>query len=588
MKENKLDIYIGLKIDKHKILKIILYILLINRYNILMSIFTLNELDYNLLDKLKINNLLSLLYVNKYYSDVVSNYYLISQYKKFKILNSNYGKSSNDLVYKTLDGFHYSKNQLMMKKIYKCINNNLNELLIYMYNDQTDIIIKLENEDVKELINKCFSISNTKILKWLINLKYPLDYTEIFNYNIMYFGNIPFKIIHLLYTKCDKELVSYNTILMKGIHNIETAIWLYDTNKINKNQDQTNKYMELYNNYSKNKYYIDWLYKISYDKNSYCNGIVNIDKIAKELFYNLCYCGDFDSFIWLYNNYKHLINIHNDNDRCFRLACNHGDIKKTKWLYKTFPNINIHANNDESIIYSYVNEKYDVFKWLFKLDKVNNIKNKKLIDNLYWRICSSKEIESIKYINKLINKYCSNDIYNDDFYVNNFNWYIKLCDNVKKIQYYYYYLKQMKISIDDKKLLDNLIDTCKYKKLNQKLLSFYEYIITLKNDDYQKILDIIINKDSDRSYINKSLLHNIIYMMKNKSDILYIEKLLLKYKNDYHVFSQIYDNNILYHKPIINDCYLNGSKEVAFLLYTTYRIDDKILKEKPIETYKMK
>ena len=112
----------------------------------------------------------------------------------------------------------------------------------------------------------------------------------------------------------------------------------------------------------------------------YYNKYYNFDiKTITDSFHLTCMNGHLEIAKWLINTFPN-IDIHAEDEYAFRYSCYNGNLLIAKWLIEIFPNIDIHAYNEFAFRYSCIYNHLEVAKWLINLDpsyscKIINKKN---------------------------------------------------------------------------------------------------------------------------------------------------------------------------------------------------------------------
>ena len=86
-------------------------------------------------------------------------------------------------------------------------------------------------------------------------------------------------------------------------------------------------------------------------------------------FFNLCKKRDLTILQNFYEQNKHVINIHANNEFIFLWSCENGYLEVAKWLWSLNQNINIHANDEFAFRWSCLHGHLETAKWLWSLDK---------------------------------------------------------------------------------------------------------------------------------------------------------------------------------------------------------------------------
>ena len=74
-----------------------------------------------------------------------------------------------------------------------------------------------------------------------------------------------------------------------------------------------------------------------------------------------------------YEKHKEHIDIHWNNEECFRNACETGFLECAKWLYKEAPNINISVSSEYPFRYACLNGHLNIAKWLLSVKPDINV-----------------------------------------------------------------------------------------------------------------------------------------------------------------------------------------------------------------------
>ena len=98
----------------------------------------------------------------------------------------------------------------------------------------------------------------------------------------------------------------------------------------------------------------------------YCTiGNANLD------FEKYCMYAEFDKAKYLYNTYPY-INIKQYSEHAFSYACKYNDIKFAKWILNIDPDININMYNDQPFVSVCLYSDIEFIKWLLKIcPKIN-------------------------------------------------------------------------------------------------------------------------------------------------------------------------------------------------------------------------
>ncbi len=120
-----------------------------------------------------------------------------------------------------------------------------------------------------------------------------------------------------------------------------------------------------------------------------------------RMFCKLCKGGKICDTLQFYYEWKHIIDIHYDNEYAFRWSCKNGYLDLVKWLWKiSDEKIDIHADNEYAFRWSCKNGYLDVAKWLLELFFDEKYHNERLDIYGYTKYINAMRNRNTRVINK--------------------------------------------------------------------------------------------------------------------------------------------------------------------------------------------